>query len=54
MFLYRTEILQYTPMIQKYCKQYGILKLVNTVQAIMMQEPEANRKKALPSIKNVL
>ncbi|MDB7984380.1 CHAP domain-containing protein [Faecalicoccus pleomorphus] len=32
------EVLQYTPMIQKYCAQYEIPEFVNAVQAIMMQE----------------
>lgn len=32
------EVLQYTPMIQKYCEQYEIPQFVNAVQAIMMQE----------------
>lgn len=32
------EVLQYTPMIQKYCEQYEISQFVNAVQAIMMQE----------------
>ena len=32
------EVLQYTPMIQKYCEQYEIPQFVNAVQTIMMQE----------------
>lgn len=32
------EVLQYTPMIQKYCEQYEIPQFANAVQAIMMQE----------------
>ena len=32
------EVLQYTPMIQKYCVQYEIPQFVNAIQAIMMQE----------------